>query len=595
MTTYSAPLRDISFVLHELLNIGQFSHIVPFEATTLPVVDTILTGAAKLCEQVLFPLNRSGDEEGCHFENGVVRTPAGFRDAYRTFTEGGWTSLACDPAFGGQGLPEVLNFALAEMACSSNLAFYTYPALSHAAYILVSAHGSDDIKRAFLPRLVDGRWSSTMCLTEPQCGSDLGLIRTKAQPQSDGRYKLSGTKIFVSGGDHDLTENIVHLVLARLTEAPLGTKGLSLFLVPKFLVKSDDSLGPRNGVSCGSIEKKMGIKASATCVMNFDDATGYLIGKKHRGLHCMLTMMNIARLTVGMQGLALAETAYQSARAYARERPQGRATSGDQSPDRPADPIIVHPDVRRMLLTMKAYNEGARALVYWVALHVDLSRHHPDPEARQEAEDLVQLMTPVVKSFFTDYGFEATNLGLQIFGGHGYIREHGMEQLVRDARIGQLYEGTNGIQALDLVGRKLVVNSGRMLRSFFDSIDRFINEHKDQTQLREFTLPLAKAFAKLKQVTAWIVNQGAKDPQEAAAAASDYLRLFALVALASTWAKIARVSYAALDNTGEKQFYEAKIATARFYMRRLLPQTSSLVRAITSGSKPIMEFDAEAF
>jgi butyryl-CoA dehydrogenase len=339
----------------------------------------------------------------------------------------------------------------------------------------------------------------------------------------------------------------------------------------------------------------MGIKASATCVMNFDDATGYLIGKKRRGLHCMLTMMNIARLTVGMQGLALAETAYQSARAYARERLQGRATSGDQSPDRPADPIIVHPDVRRMLLTMKAYNEGARALVYWVALHVDLSRHHPDPEARKEAEDLVQLMTPVVKSFFTDYGFEATNLGLQIFGGHGYIREHGMEQLVRDARIGQLYEGTNGIQALDLVGRKLVVKSERSLRSFFDSIDRFINEHKDQTQLREFTLPLAKAFAKLKQVTAWIVNQGAKDPQEAAAAASDYLRLFALVALGSTWAKIAKVSYAALDNTGEKQFYEAKIATARFYMRRLLPQTSSLVRVITSGSKPIMEFDAEAF
>ncbi|TFH39952.1 MAG: acyl-CoA dehydrogenase, partial [Lysobacterales bacterium] len=446
MTTYSAPLRDISFVLHELLDIGQFGHTAPFEAATPTVVDAILKGAAKLCEQVLFPINRSGDEEGCHFENGVVRTPSGFQDAYRTFTDGGWTSLACDPAFGGQGLPEVLNFALAEMACSSNLAIYTYPALSHAAYTLISAHGSDEIKRAFLPRLVDGRWSSTMCLTEPQCGTDLGLIGTKAQPEPDGSYKLSGTKIFISGGDHDLTENIVHLVLARLPEAPPGTKGLSLFLVPKFMLNPDGSLGPRNGVSCGSIEKKMGIKASVTCVMNFDDATGYLIGKKRGGLRCMLTMMNIARLTVGVQGLGLAETAYQSARAYARERLQGRAITGAQYPDRPADPIIVHPDVRRMLLTMKAYNEGARALAYWVALRVDLSRHHPDPEARQEAEDLVQLMTPVVKSFFTDYGFEVTNLGLQIFGGHGYIREHGMEQLVRDARIGQLYEGTNGIQ-----------------------------------------------------------------------------------------------------------------------------------------------------
>ncbi len=595
MTMYNAPLRDISFVLHELLNIGRFSHTAPFDAATPTVVDAILKAAATMCEQVLLPINRSGDEEGCHFENGVVRTPAGFREAYQTFAEGGWTSLACDPAFGGQGLPEVVNFAVAEMACSSNLAFFTYPALSYAAYNLIAAHGSDEIKRAFLPRLVDGRWSSTMCLTEPHCGTDLGLIRTKAQPESNLGYKLYGTKIFVTGGEHDLTENIVHLVLARLPKAPPGTKGLSLFLVPKYLVNANSSLGPRNGVNCGSIEKKMGINASATCVMNFDGATGYLIGKKRRGLHCMLSMMNVARLTVGLQGLGLAETAYQRARSYARERLQGRARPSAQCPNRQADPIIVHPDVRRMLLTMKAYNEGARALAYRVALHVDLSRQHPDPEVREESEDLVQLMTPVVKSFFTDYGFEAANLGLQIFGGHGYIREHGIEQLVRDARIGQLFEGTNGIQALDLVGRKIVMKSGRLLRRFFDPIDRFINEYKNHPQMLEFTLPLAQAFAKLQQVTAWVVEQGAKDTQQAAAAASDYLRLFALVALGSEWAKIAKVSYAALDNAGEKRFYEGKIITARFYMQRLLPQASYLVRAITSGSRPIMELDAEAF
>jgi alkylation response protein AidB-like acyl-CoA dehydrogenase len=595
MATYSAPLRDIYFVLHELLDIGQLSPIAAFEAATRDVVDAALKEAAKLCERVLFPLNRSGDEEGCHFENGVVRTPSGFKDAYRTFAEGGWTSLACDSAHGGQGLPEVVNCALTEMACSSNLAFETYVALSHAAYVLISAHGSDEIKRMFLPRLVDGRWSGTMCLTEPHCGSDLGLIRTKAQPQPDSSYRLTGTKIFISAGEHDLTENILHLVLARLPESPPGTIGLSLFLVPKFLVNSDGSLGPRNGVSCGSLEKKMGINASATCAMNFEDATGYLIGKRRDGLRSMRTMMNAARLAVGLQGLGLAETAYQSARAYARERLQGRAINGAQCPDRPADPIIVHPDVRRMLLTMKAYNEGARALAYWVGMHVDLSRHHPDPAAREIADDLVQLLIPVVKAFVTDYGFEATNLGLQVFGGHGYIREHGMEQLVRDGRIGQLYEGTNGIQALDLAGHKIAMKSGRLLRHFFDPIDRFINEHRDNTQMQEFVLPLAKAFRELQQVTAWIRDQRTKNRQKLAAAANDYLRLFGLVALGSEWAKIVKIAHTALANTGEKQFYEAKIATARFYMQYLLPQSSSLVTATMSGSGSIMELDAEAF
>jgi len=595
MTTYSAPLRDIDFVLHELLDIGQLNRIAKFGATTRDVVNAMLKEVAKLCERVLFPLNRSGDEEGCHFENGVVRTPLGFKDAYRNFAEGGWTSLACDPAHGGQGLPEVINCALTEMACSSNLAFETYVALSHAAYILINVHGSDEIKRMFLPGLVDGSWSGTMCLTEPHCGSDLGLIRTKAQPQPDGSYRLSGAKIFISAGEHDLTENIIHLVLARLPESPPGMKGLSLFLVPKFLVNSDGSLGARNGLSCRSLERKMGINASATCAMSFEDATGYLIGERREGLRSLRTMMDAARLAVGLQGLGLAETAYQSARAYARERLQGRAINGAQCPDRPADPIIVHPDVRRMLLTMKAYNEGARALAYRVGLHVDLSRHHPDPAAREIAEDLVQLLIPVVKALVTDHSFEATNLGLQVFGGHGYIREHGMEQLVRDARIGQLYEGTNGIQALDLVGHKIAMKSGRLLRRFFGPIDRFINEHRDNAQMQEFILPLATAFHQLQQVTTWIRDQRTKNRQMLAAVANDYLHLFGRVAMGSEWAKIVKIAYAALSNTDEKQFYEAKIATARFFMQYLLPQNSSLVAAIMSGSRSIMELDAEAF
>ena len=595
MTIYKAPLRDIRFVLHELLDIGRLGRLARFDFMAPEVVDSVLEGAAKLCEGVLFPLNRSGDEKGCQFENGVVRTPPGFEAAYRAFSAGGWTSLACDPAYGGQGLPEVINLALTEMACAANLAFATYPVLSHAAYVLISVHASDQLKRVFLPKLVDGRWGGTMCLTEPQCGSDLGLIETKARPQLDGSYRVTGTKIFVTGGDHDLTENIVHLVLARLPEAPSGTQGLSLFVVPKFLVTGDGGAGPRNGVTCGSIEKKMGIHASATCVMNFDHATGFLVGQRCHGLRYMMAMMNIARLAVGMQGVGLAETAYQSARAYARDRLQGRALSSDRGLDRPADPIIVHADVRRMLLTMRAHCEGARALGYRVGLNVDLARHHPDAEIRRHALDLVQLLTPVVKASFTDHGFDATNLGLQIFGGHGYIREHGMEQLVRDARIGQLYEGTNGVQALDLVRRRLVMKGGRLLRRLFDPIDRFIAEQKSQIPMRELVLPLADAFATLQRVTAWIVDKGMNDRQEAAAAASDYLRLFALVTLGDTWAQIAKTAYAALENTRENQFYEAKIATARFYMQRLLPHASSLAATILSGSGSIMEPDAKAF
>jgi alkylation response protein AidB-like acyl-CoA dehydrogenase len=450
------------------------------------------------------------------------------------------------------------------------------------------------MKRRYLPKLVEGVWSGTMCLTEPQCGTDLGQIRTRAEPGGDGSYKITGTKIFISAGEHDLTDNILHLVLARLPDAPAGIKGISLFLVPKFLPSPDGGAGARNGVRCGGIEHKMGIKASSTCVMNFEEATGWLVGEPHKGMRCMFTMMNAARLGVGLQGVGVAETAYQSARAYAAERLQGRSVKGAVSPEKPADPILVHPDVRRMLLTIRAYTEGARALAARIGMEIDTAARHPDPERRQEADDFVALLTPVVKAFFTDIGFEAANLGVQVMGGHGYIREHGMEQLVRDARITQLYEGTNGIQALDLVGRKLPQNMGRLLRRFCHPVDRFINEAKSDPKLQEFVGPLAKAFAKLQQATLLIAQKGMANPDEAGAAASEYLRLFGLVALAYLWARTAQVALGRLDGP-EEQFYRAKLATARFFMSRVLPQNSALFAAIAAGAKPLMELEAEAF
>jgi 3-(methylsulfanyl)propanoyl-CoA dehydrogenase len=595
VATYTAPLRDIRFVLHDLLGVRQLSALAPFTAATPDIIDAVLEQAAKLCEDVLLPLNRRGDEQGCTFDNGVVRTPAGFREAYRAFAEGGWTSLAADSAYGGQGLPQLLNFILFEIVCSASVAFGTYPALSEAAGLLLATHASEEIKRTYLPPLIDGRWSGTMCLTEPQCGTDLGLVRTRAVPRDDGSYCLSGTKTFVTAGEHDLTENIVHTVLARLPGGRPGSKGLSLFLVPKFLASADGLPHPRNSVRCGGIEHKMGLHASATCVMNFDDAVGYLVGEPHCGLRCMFTMMNFARLAVGMQGLGLAETAYQSAAAYARERLQGRAFAGARRPDAPADPIIVHPDVRRMLLTIRACTEGARALACWTALHMDLARHHPEAGVRQEADDLVQLMTPVIKAFFTDIGFEAANLGLQIYGGHGYIRDHGMEQLVRDARVGQIYEGTNGVQALDLAGRKLGQHYGRLLRRVFHPIDRFIADRSDAPVLREFVAPLANAFNRLQRATAWMAEQGARDPVESASAATEYLRLLGLVAVGFMWARMAEAAHAALACGSDTRFYATKIATARFFMLRLLPQTSSLFAAIMSGSRPIMDLPEECF
>ena len=595
MVKYKAPLDDIRFVLYDLLDYERTVAGLPcYKEATRDVVDPVLDEAARFCENKLLPLNAPGDVEGCAFENGVVRTPRGFKEAYQAFTTAGWTGLPCDPQYGGQGLPNVLQFVLEELICSTNLSFGIYPGISHASYNALAQHGSNELKKSFLPKLIEGRWSGTMCLTEPQCGSDLGLIRTRAEPHGNGTFKITGTKIFTSAGEHDLTENILHMVLARLPDSPSGTRGISLFIVPKVLLNPNGTLGARNGVSCSSIEHKMGIKASATCAMNFDGAEGYLIGEPHNGMSYMFTMMNTARLSIGLQGLGLAETAYQSAVAYARERLQGRSLTGPKFPDKPADPIIVHPDVRKNLLTMRAYNEGARALVLWVGTAVDVATRHPDPDHRTEAEDLVSLMTPIIKVFFTDYGFEATNLGLQVFGGYGYIRESGMEQLVRDARIAQIYEGTNGIQALDLVGRKMPQHSGRLLRRFFHPVSQFIEENSGDPQLQEFVLPLGKAFSRLQQATLWVAQESLRNREEAGAAATDYLRMFALVALAFMWARTVKVVMG--KSRDEKNtLYQAKLATANFYMKRLLPQTSSLFAAIKSGAGPLMDVPEEWF
>ncbi|MGO9008380.1 MAG: acyl-CoA dehydrogenase C-terminal domain-containing protein [Beijerinckiaceae bacterium] len=596
MPSYQAPIRDMRFVLYELNGGNEITKLPGLEEMTPDIIDPTLEAAAQFCEEVIHPLNRSGDEEGCTFENGVVYTPKGFKDAYRRFCEGGWTSFGCDPVYGGQDVPRSVGVLIQEMMSAANTSFSMYPGLSKGAYHAIHLHGSDELKNTYLPKLVDGTWTGTMCLTEPQCGTDLGLVRTKAVPADDGSYRITGTKIFISAGEHDLAENIIHLVLARLPDAQKGVKGISLFLVPKFLVKDGGTLGPRNGVACGSIEHKMGIKASSTCVLNFDDAKGFLVGEPHKGLRAMFTMMNDARMAVGIQGLGLADAAHQGAATYARDRLQGRALSGTKYPDKPADPLTVHPDVRRMLLTMRASVEGCRALGGWVARELDLADRSPDPAIRQTADDFVALLTPVVKSLFTDLGSETSNLGVQIFGGHGYIREHGMEQLVRDARITQIYEGANGIQALDLVGRKLPANYGRLLRSFFHPVSAFIEAKGKDPKLAAYVQPLAKAFARLQQATAFIAQKGLTKPDEAGAAASDYLRLFGLVALAYMWARIAEIALAKAGTAADSDhFYQAKLATGLFFAERILPQTGALLSAILAGGKTMMEFPDEAF
>jgi alkylation response protein AidB-like acyl-CoA dehydrogenase len=593
MPSYKAPLRDMRFVFNEFLDADELRELPGCDEVTTDLVDAILEEAAKVSETLLFPLNQSGDEEGCRFENGKVTTPKGFKEAYKTFSEGGWGGLACDPDHGGQGLPELLNMIVEEMICSANLSFGLVPGLTNGAYVALKAYASDELKATYLPKMVEGVWTGTMCLTEPHCGTDLGMVRTKAVPQDDGSFKITGTKMFITAGDHDLTENIVHLVLARLPGAPKGIKGISLFLAPKFLPE-DGGPGADNGVTCGSIEKKMGIHASPTCVINFDDATGYLVGSPNKGMQAMFMMMNRERLAVGIQGLGLAEASYQGAVEYARERVQGRSLSGRKNPDQAADPIIVHPDVRRMLLTMRAYTEGCRALSGWAAMKIDVMERHEDPKIREEAEDFIAIITPVIKAFFTDVGFDVANLGIQVLGGHGYIRENGMEQYARDARIAQIYEGTNGIQALDLVGRKIPAHAGRYLRRFFHPASNFIEAHQADETMAAFVGPLAKAFGRLQRATGWIAEKGLKDPEEAASAATDYLRLFALVALAYVWARTAKIALEkqAADDTG---FYQAKLATARFYMEKILPQSGSLFSSIMAGKGSLMDFKDDDF
>jgi len=597
MTVYKAPLRDYKFLLEEVFDVGEIARLPGYEEATAETFAAVLEEGAKLCEEVLFPLNLPGDAEGCQFENGVVRTPKGFKEAYDLFREGGWTAIAGDPSYGGQGLPATLNFFVSEMVASANLSFGMYPGLTAGAVEAIHRHGNEAQKKTWLPKLIDGTWSGTMCLTEPQCGTDLGQVKTRAVPTDrDGVYRITGTKIFISAGEHDLTDNIVHLVLARLPEAPSGTRGISLFIVPKFLATDDGSLGPRNGVRCGSIEHKMGIKASATCVINFDEAQAYLVGEKNGGMRAMFTMMNAARLGVGLQGLALGETAYQSARAYAMERLQGRSLTGAKFPDKPADPLIVHPDIRRMLLTMRAFTEGGRALAAWVMQAEDKAQRLADADERAANDEMVGLLTPIVKAMLTDNAFLVTNLGMQIFGGHGYIHDNGMEQLVRDCRITQIYEGANGIQALDLVGRKMGQHAGRLLRRFFHPVDAYLRAKIGDAALGEFAQPAFRAFGRLQQTTAMLAQKGLANPDEAAAAAPEYLRAFGLVALAYIWTRIAEVALAQRETAdGEAAFYDGKLATARFYMAKLLPETSALFAAISAGAKPVMEPAADAF
>ena len=592
MPSYKAPLRDMQFVLFDVLKVQEAGNSLASYAENTPdVVAAVLAQAGRFCESVLQPLNRSGDEEGCSFHEGQVRTPAGFKEAYDRFTEGGWTSLACDPAYGGQGLTTPVDFAVDEMMSSTNLSFGLFPLLTRGAYHALRIHANDELKNIYLRKMVAGTWSGTMCLTEPQCGTDLGLIRTSAEPAADGSYAIHGTKIFISAGEHDLTENIVHLVLARLPDAPAGVRGISLFVCPKFIPKADGSVGDRNALACGALEKKMGIKASPTCVMNFDGAKAWLVGAPHKGLAAMFTMMNAARLAVGIQGLGVAEAAYQGAASYARSRLQMRAATGPKYPDQVADPIIVHPDIRRMLMRMKAMNEGCRALALWIAYELDISTSHPDAERRASADDLVALMTPIVKSMLTDQGFNAANDGVQIYGGHGYIREWGMEQLIRDARITQIYEGTNGIQALDLVGRKLPMGTGRLARRFFHPVAAYLEAASVKPGMAEFVTPLAKAFGRLQQATLWLAKAGTANPDEAGAAASEYLRMFGLVAIGFMWARMAETALVSKADT----FCATKLDTARFYMAKVLPETGSLLASLSAGSATVMALSEEAF
>ena len=592
MADYQAPLRDMRFVLNEVFQVSSLWAQLPALAEVVDEETTsaILEEAGKITAGMIAPLNRASDEEGCHWADGAVTTPAGFIDAYRAYAEGGWVGVGGNPDFGGMGMPKVISAQVEEMVNSSSLAFGLYPMLTSGACLCINAHASEELKQAYLPNLYAGTWAGSMCLTEPHAGTDLGIIRTKAEPQADGSYKVSGTKIFITGGEHDLTENIIHLVLAKLPDAPAGPKGISLFLVPKFHVNGDGSLGERNAVSCGSIEHKMGIKASSTCVMNFDGATGYIIDAPNRGLAAMFTMMNYERLGVGIQGLSTGERSYQSAVEYARERLQSRAPSGAVAKDKVADPIIVHPDVRRMLLTMKALNEGGRAFSSYVALQLDTAKYSEDAQTRQRAEALVALLTPVAKAFLTDMGLETTIHGQQVFGGHGYVREWGQEQLVRDCRITQIYEGTNGIQALDLMGRKVVGSGGAFSQHFIDEVREF--SASAGSDLAEFTTPLNAAIDNLEQLTQGVLERARNNPNEIGAASVEYLHVFGYTAYAYIWARMAQ---AAIGKQDQDVFYASKLGTARFYFARLLPRIHSLSASVNAGSESLYLLEAEQF
>ena len=598
MPRYTPPLRDIEFVLHEVFGLSdELKAMPPYAELDAATLRAVLEEGGKFAAEVIFPLNMSGDTEGCTLDatTHAVRTPTGFKEAYAQYVAGGWPALSCDPAYGGQGLPMVINQCFYEMLNAANQAWTMYPGLSHGAYECLHTHGTPEQKQLYLPRLTSGHWTATMCLTEPHCGTDLGLLKTRAEPQPDGSYKLTGTKIFISAGEHDLAENIVHLVLARLPDAPAGSKGISLFVVPKFLPQADGnlgSLGARNAIYCGGLEHKMGIRASATCQMVLDGATGTLVGEPHKGLAAMFVMMNAARLGVGVQSLGLTEVAYQNALAYAKERLQMRSLSGPKAKDQPADPIIVHPDVRRMLLTAKAWAEGGRALAIYCALLVDKELHHPDEKVRAESAELVALLTPIAKAFLTDNGYQATTLCQQVFGGHGYIKEWGMEQFVRDARINMIYEGTNGIQALDLLGRKVLANQGATLRKFGKLVAALAQQEAANPQMAEFIQPLAGLGEKMTQFTTEIGMKAMQNPEEVGAAATDYLRVAGHLVFGYLFARMAQAALRQIAAGHAEPFYRAKLQTARFYFARLFPETAALMRSARSGSQVLMDTEA---